>query len=89
MHSQPPRVRFMPTSLLGRILSALLTVALLVTGFFFLMFALIAGAVIATIVLARIWWISRKLRARRDETIIEGDYTVEATPDPRIEDRRG
>jgi hypothetical protein len=42
------------------------------------MFALVAAALIATLVIARVWWIARKLRGRRDAGAIEGTYSVEA-----------
>ncbi len=88
MHHQHRQIRFVPTTLLGRIVSALVTLALIVSGFFFLIAALIGGAIVATVVLARIWWISRKLRARRDDGVIEGTYTVESEVTPRISGRR-
>ncbi len=86
----PPRftVSYLPKSLLGRVLSALITLAIIIAGFFFLMFALIAAAVVAAVVLTRLWWISRKLRARRDAGVIEGTYTVEGETARRIPERR-
>lgn len=67
-----------PRTWLGRLLSALVTLALIAVGAFFLLFALAAAALIAAGVLARIWWIARQLRKQRDAGVIEGTYTVES-----------
>jgi hypothetical protein len=69
--------RIVPASWFGRLLSAFVTLALVAIGAFFLVFALVAAALIAAGVLARIWWISRKLRKQRDASVIEGSFTVE------------
>ncbi len=86
INAQIPPPGFFPRTWLGRLLSALVTLALVVAGVFFLAFALAVAAVIATLVLARFWWISRKLRKRRNADVIEGSYTVEVDT-PRIADR--
>lgn len=69
---------------LTRIAVTLTTVALLILGFFFFTVALIAGAILAIIVGARLWWTLRKLKraqpavhgdhATRD--VVEGEYQV-------------
>ncbi len=74
------------TGWITRIAMALVTVALVILGFFFLTVALIAGALVATVFGARLWWTLRKLkRAQREmdyagtdatATVVEGDYQV-------------
>src|SRR4051812_7497458 len=65
-----------PRTLLGRVAAALIATSIAVVGLFFLVFALIAAAVLGAVVMARIWWLSRKLRAQRDAGVIEGSYSV-------------
>jgi predicted lipid-binding transport protein (Tim44 family) len=61
---------------LESILYGTLLIAVLVLGFFFLVAALIAGAVLASVILLRLWWLKRKLdRAARDE-FITTEYRV-------------
>jgi len=67
----------LPATWIGRVIAALIAASIAVVGLFFFAFALLAAALIAAIVAARIWWISRKLRARRDQDVIEGSYSVE------------
>jgi predicted lipid-binding transport protein (Tim44 family) len=69
-----------PQTWWGRLAATLLAVSLAVIGLFFLVFALIAAMLIGALVIARIWWLSRKLRAQRDATVIEGAYSVEVEP---------
>ena len=71
------------TSWISRILVALITTALLILGFFFLTVALIAGAIVAAIFGARLWWTLRKLKRAQndadieaDANIVDGDYRV-------------
>ena len=62
--------------LLERIVYGILLLAVLALGFFFLVAALIAGAILACIILIRFWWLKRKLdKAARDE-FITTEYTV-------------
>jgi len=63
-------------SLAERVSYAILGVALVVLAFFFLAVALIAGAIVALVVIGRLWWISRKLRQTPGQTEIEGEFTV-------------
>ena len=76
-------------NLLERIVYGLLLLAVLVLGFFFLVAALVAGAVLAGIVLLRFWWLKRKLaKAQRDE-FITTEYTVverEQPGNPQLRD---
>ena len=73
------------TSWISRILVALITTALLILGFFFLTVALIAGAIVATVFGARLWWTLRKLKRAQGEAgispdantnVVDGDYRV-------------
>lgn len=59
-----------------RVLYAVLGLALLVLAFFFLTVALVAGALVAMVVLARLWWISRKLGARPADDTLEGEFRI-------------
>lgn len=69
-----------------KVLYAVLGLALLVLAFFFLTVALVAGALIALVVLARLWWISRKLNKEAGGDALEGEYRVVT---PRLEDENG
>jgi protein-S-isoprenylcysteine O-methyltransferase Ste14 len=68
---------------LTRIVFTLVTLVLVVLGFFFLTVALIAGALVAAVVGARLWWGLRKLKRAQGSvvteaasTVVEGNYTV-------------
>ena len=51
--------------------------AFIVVGFFFLTAVLIAGALLATVVAVRFWWVLRKVRKAREAAgPLEGEYTV-------------
>jgi uncharacterized protein HemY len=65
---------------------------LVVSAFFFLAMAVVAGTVLAIGVAARIWWSVRRLRARAKENEamsgpLEGEYTVvnRSPADSRLE----
>jgi predicted lipid-binding transport protein (Tim44 family) len=58
---------------LARIGLALITVGLVIVGFFFLTAALIAGALIALVVGVRLWWTLRKLKRAAAEAPVYGD----------------
>ncbi|MNC89775.1 hypothetical protein D3C83_57610 [compost metagenome] len=49
---------------------------MIVIGFFFLTVALIAGALLALVVVARLWWLSRKLQRAQRRSVVEGEYEV-------------
>ena len=60
-----------------RLLIAALGMGLAIAAFFFLVFALVAGAIVATVLGIRFWWVMRKLRAQAENTAaLEGEYTV-------------
>jgi hypothetical protein len=68
----PPRAVSWP----ARVLYGFLLLAVLVIGFFFLTVALVAGALVAAVILARLWWISRRARRAREDVEIEGEFAV-------------
>ena len=59
-----------------RILLGIVAVAIFVLGFFFLTVALVAGAIVAAVVLVRLWWLARKVRAAQRDEAIDGEYVV-------------
>ena len=63
-------------SLPERIVYGTLLAAVLVLGFFFLVAALIAGAILAVLILARFWWLKRKLAKAAQAEFITTEYTV-------------
>ena len=78
----PPGI--IPRTLLGRVVAALIATSVAVVGLFFLMFALIAASVLAAVVIVRMWWLSRKLRAQRNANVIEGSYSVHVDSPPTL-----
>jgi predicted lipid-binding transport protein (Tim44 family) len=63
-------------SLIGRILFTLVALVILVLGFFFFAVALVAGALLAAVIGARLWWNMRKLRQQASADVVEGEYRV-------------
>lgn len=64
------------TTWLERVLYAIGGLAVIVIGFFFITVAFIVGALLALAIVARLWWISRKLQRARDRNVVEGEYEV-------------
>lgn len=75
--------------LLARILIGIAALGVVVVGFFFLTIALVAGAILALIIGARLWWTMRKLQRdmaasanapgttqARPHEALEGEYQV-------------
>ena len=62
--------------LIERIVFFALGLVVLVAAFFFIGIALIAGAILAGVILLRFWWIKRKLRQTREDSYVEGEYRV-------------
>ncbi|MCW5576963.1 MAG: hypothetical protein KIT13_12780 [Burkholderiales bacterium] len=78
---QQPRIRILvgpQTGILGRIAYFALGLVILVAAFFFVGIALIAGAIIACVLLVRWWWLKRKLAQvpMPDDGVVEGEYRV-------------
>jgi len=76
---QGPRIHILnrpQAGLFERIVFFVLGLAILVVAFFFIGIALIAGAVLAVIILLRLWWLRRKLREAMNDDVVEGEYTV-------------
>ena len=77
---------------LERILFGIVAAALLVLGFFFLAAALVMGALFAAVLVARVWWASRKIRKAAEREIIAAEYSViereGSRAYPRVPDRK-
>lgn len=75
-----PRLATHPVRRTGwvqRALLAVLGVTLAVTAFFFLVFALVAAALLALGIGIRFWWAVRKMRAQAQASApLEGEYIV-------------
>lgn len=79
---QGPHIRFATrpqASLLERIIFFVLGLIILVAAFFFIGIALIAGAILAGVILLRFWWIKRKLQRAHEDSFVEGEYTIVET----------
>ena len=77
--SPGPHIRFTArpqAGLIERIVFFALGLVVLVAAFFFIGIALIAGAILAGVILLRFWWIKRKLRQTQEESYVEGEYRV-------------
>lgn len=77
--SQGPHIRFAArpqAGLVERIVFFVIGLVILVAAFFFVGIALIAGAILAGVILLRFWWIKRKLRQAQAESFVEGEYRV-------------
>lgn len=65
------------TRWLQRVLLGIAAASFLVIAVFFLTAAIIVGTFFALAIGARLWWVSRKLRAHAKATeALEGDYVV-------------
>ncbi len=65
------------SSRLSRLIAILIIATVVVMGVFFLVFALVVGALMGTVIFGRLWWLTRKLRVRRNGGVIEGSFWVE------------
>jgi hypothetical protein len=61
---------------LERVLYAAGAIVVVVIGFFFVTVAFFVGALLALAIVARLWWLSRKLKQARNRNVVEGDYEV-------------
>ena len=62
---------------LGRLVAILMIATAVVIGAFFLVIALVIGALMATIIVGRLWWRHKTLRTQRDYGVMEGSFSVE------------
>ena len=79
---QGPRIHIIrrpQAGLLERMVFFALGLVILVAAFFFIGIALIAGAILAGVILVRWWWLQRKLRREQQDSYVEGEYTVVET----------
>ncbi|MGE0559014.1 MAG: hypothetical protein AB7E73_16555 [Burkholderiales bacterium] len=79
---QGPRIHILnrpQASLLERIVFFVLGLLVLVAAFFFIGIALVAGAILAGVILLRFWWLKRKLRGTAQDGVVEGEYRVVET----------
>jgi hypothetical protein len=79
MQSRTSAIVF-PSTIIGRVVFALVAITLAVAGLFFLAFALVAVMAIAIIIGIRFWWLRRKIRMQQNSDVIEGSYSVESAP---------
>lgn len=67
---------------------ALVSVAVIVLGFFFLTIALVAVGLLAAFIALRIWWVMRKIRVAQSAAApLEGEYTVTERSGPDVPQR--
>lgn len=79
---QDPRIHILnrpQASLLERIVFFALGLVVLVAAFFFIGIALVAGAILAGVILLRFWWLKRKLAREQQDSFVEGEYKVVET----------
>ncbi len=74
----------LPTTVIGNLIAGVLAAGLAVAGLFFVAIALIAATLLGSAFALRIWWAIRRVRAQRDEDVIEGSYSVEPSQVERI-----
>ena len=62
--------------MLERILWFVTALVILALAFFFIAAAIVVGMVLGTALIARIWWINRKMRKAAEQQILTAEYTV-------------
>jgi hypothetical protein len=66
---------------LERVLYAIGGLAVVIVGVFFLTVAIVVGAILALVIIARFWWLSRQIRKARNRNVVEGEYEVVEHPE--------
>ena len=69
-------IQLQQRNLLERIVLGVAAVIILVTAFFFLAAAILVGAVLAAVLIARIWWVRRKIAKAAEAEFISTEYRV-------------
>ncbi len=62
--------------MLGRILWFITALIILALAFFFITAAIAVGTVLGAALIARIWWLNRKMRKAAEQEILTAEYTV-------------
>jgi hypothetical protein len=62
--------------MLGRILWIITALIILALAFFFIAAAIAVGTVLGAALIARIWWLNRKMRKAAEQEILTAEYTV-------------
>jgi membrane protein implicated in regulation of membrane protease activity len=65
-----------PQTFLGRLVGVLLAVALIVLAFFFLFFFLVIAGALASVVLLRLLWRTKRIKSQTPKDALEGEYSV-------------
>jgi hypothetical protein len=74
--SVPRRALPAAGAIVERIVIGAVALVLFVLGFFFLAAALVAGAVLVTVFLIRVWWLRRKIRQAEEASYLTTEYEV-------------
>lgn len=88
MNPQTRVFTFLPRTWLGRFLALLAGFALLLTAALFATIALVVGAILAAVVIARGWWLLRRAEKRRAAEFLQAEYSVEPDETRRLQERR-
>lgn len=70
-------VQFAPRTWVGWFLAAVVGLVLFAAAAVFVTAALIAGFVIAAVLLGRVWWLTRKVKRSRAEEYLSAEYRVQ------------
>ena len=65
-----------PRPVLARVLWFVVAAGILVLAFFFLLAAIVAGVLLAGVLLARLWWVSRRIRRAAEAQVVTTEYRV-------------
>lgn len=62
--------------MLERIIWFITALTILALAFFFIAAAIVVGAVLGAVLIARIWWINRKIRKAAEDRILTTEYAI-------------